>query len=706
MQQKTIWITVFSLAVMLGAFLLFTLEPLVGKLVTPGFGGTASIWSTCLLFFQVGLLGGYLLAYSITTLDIKKQTFIYMALLVVSIFFAFLPSRDAWICNNVNNPSVELMLMLSANIALPFIILSSISIMMQTWYRYQGLGNPYPLYSVSNIGSVAALFAFPVILEPTLTVTSTSQYWTWSYIGLVAMCVFLGVFTLLKGDKAAADAEDEKVSEESDDQKAVNPPTIKDFFWWCLLSTGGSIVLLAFTTYITQDVSPIPLFWILPLGLYLATFILLFSYPKTYLKRTFAFLWMIFWLAELFVRASDQFWPLILINLSLVFLTCMVFHGEMVASKPHPKYLRHFYLSMAFGGAVGGVFVNFIAPYIFTTYLERLISIISLCLLTFYLLFKGNYSTASKEIQLKDNFHRWATPLVNVMIFLLCGLSLALAAALIAVPTFFQGDSVLAEERNFYSSIKITKELVGGKPCVTMVHGQVVHGRELETGLGTYWEPVRLAYTLTREKIGDRPLNLGIIGLGVGANVAFAKEGDSVRYYELDPKVEHLARDHFSYLNKCKAKVEVKTGDGRNVLDREDPQHFDLLLVDVFNGNAIPVHLLTKEAMQIYLKHLKPDGLIGMHVSNRYLDLVPVVSKLGFESGLETRTIRTKTTIYVLMSRKKDYFDKLPQILEENKDIFKNIKYESPRFDKKDRVWTDDYVNLLPYFRQPNEGRK
>lgn len=699
MQRNTIWIFCFSLAVLLGAFLLFTLEPLVGKLVTPGFGGTASIWSTCMLFFQVALLGGYLLAYSLANFSAKKQSIIYMILVAVSCFFAFLPLRDAWVCNDVNNPSIELMALLTMKLALPFIVLSSVSVMMQSWYRYVGLGNPYPLYSVSNIGSVAALFVFPALLEPNLTVPQTSTWWTAAYFVLVAVCIGMGVLNLKKGSK-------EQVSEEASSGEPDQPPSLKDFLWWCFLSAGGSVVLLSFTTYITQDVSPIPLFWILPLGVYLLTFILLFSYPRTYLKRTYAYAWTIFWLSELFVRASDDFWPLVFINLGLVFLTCMVFHGEMVNSRPHPKYLPKFYLSMAFGGAVGGVFINFIAPYIFTTYIERQLSIVVLGMLTMFLVFKGRFAFDQAPGDDKKPLYRWGTPLNNVLISLLSILSIALAVALFAIPAIVGKEAVIAEERNFYSSIKITKEIIDGKECVAMVHGRIVHGREFDSGAGSYWEPVHLAYSLARSEVQDRPIKLGVIGLGVGANAAFSKKGDSIRFYELDPKVEHMAKDYFSYLKKSEAKVDVLIGDGRNVLNREDSNQFDLLLIDVFNGNAIPVHLLTKESMEVYLKHLNENGMIGMHVSNRYLDLVPVIGRLSKEFNLATKTIRTKTTIYVYLSRKQDYFSKLDAVLEENKDVYKNIKVEQTPVDGNLKVWTDDYVNLLPYFKKPTSDKE
>ena len=234
-----------------------------------------------------------------------------------------------------------------------------------------------------------------------------------------------------------------------------------------------------------------------------------------------------------------------------------------------------------------------------------------------------------------------------------------------------------------------------------MVHGRIVHGREFDSGAGSYWEPVHLAYSLTRAESLDRPISLGVIGLGVGANAAFSKKGDSIRFYELDPKVEHMARDYFSYLKKSEADVKVLIGDGRNVLNREKSQQFDLLLIDVFNGNAIPVHLLTKESMVVYLKHLKDNGMIGMHVSNRYLDLVPVIGRLAKEFDLETRTIKTKTTIYVYLSRKKSFFDGLDDILANNKDVYKNIKVEATPMDETHKVWTDDYVNLLPYFKKP-----
>ncbi|MBX9693903.1 MAG: hypothetical protein K2Z81_16065, partial [Cyanobacteria bacterium] len=384
----------FCLVVLIGAFLLFILEPLVGKIVTPGFGGTSGVWSACLLFFQLALLSGYLLAYSLALMPVRMQAIIYALLLICSAIFGHVSQQSAWDCNDFEHPVGELLQLLMRNLALPFMVLSSMSVMMQMWYRLAGLGNPYPLYSLSNIGSLSGLLAFPFIVEPTLAVSATQEVWTAIYYFAVAIGLCLCVAAFRSGTVTSS-VPSNMVSEEQ--QETEKKPTSRDYLWWCFLSTCGSVALMAFTTYITLDISPIPLFWVLPLAVYLLSFILLFSYPRIYERRVFAYLWTILWLSEIFVRSRHDLPIQVSLNLLLLFCICMVFHGELVHSRPKARDLPGFYLAMAAGGALGGIFVNFIAPVVFAFYWERLLTIDVLAVVTIALIATGRFRAAPGE---------------------------------------------------------------------------------------------------------------------------------------------------------------------------------------------------------------------------------------------------------------------------------------------------------------------
>ncbi|MCA9800468.1 MAG: hypothetical protein KC777_00700, partial [Cyanobacteria bacterium HKST-UBA02] len=361
MSGKLISRILFVLSVLVGAFLLFILEPLTGKLLTPGFGGTSGVWSTCLMFFQIALLGGYLIAYAISSLPSSKQSLIWGALVAVSVISAGLPDRSVFVCHDFQNPSPELLGLLLVHTGLPFVVLSSISVMLQSWYRKAGHGDPYPLYSVSNLGSVLALFAFPFLIERHLTVSMTCQIWTWIYYLLAILLLYLSS-VIFRSEESTAEPEEKEAP--------VSAPLIA---WWCGLSALGSATLVSFTTHITQDVSPVPLLWIMPLGVYLLSFIILFSRPGAYRRIPFAYLFAFLAIAEPFISRQffvEDFIIPVTTTLALLFVTCMILHGEIIMSRPAPRRLPLFYLSIATGGALGGIFVNFVAPAIFSMYWE------------------------------------------------------------------------------------------------------------------------------------------------------------------------------------------------------------------------------------------------------------------------------------------------------------------------------------------------
>lgn len=679
MSGKLISRIVFILSVPVGAFLLFILEPLTGKLLTPGFGGTSGVWSTCLMFFQLALLGGYLIAYAISSLSARRQSLIWGALVAVSVFSAGLPDRKVFVCHDFQNPAPELLGLLLVYTGLPFVVLSSVSVTLQSWYRRAGHGDPYPLYSVSNLGSVLALFAYPFLIERHLTVSMTCQVWTWCYCLLAFLLLYLASVIYRGGESSGEPGEQEA------------PPSAPLIAWWCGLSAMGSATLVSFTTHITQDVSPVPLLWIMPLGVYLLSFIILFSNPGAYRRIPFAYLFALLAIAEPFISRQffvEDFIIPVLTTLALLFVVCMVLHGEIVMSRPSPGRLPLFYLSIATGGALGGIFVNFIAPAIFSMYWESNFLLAITAAIIVLQMFKGKYRIPGS----------WSTAANDVVLATLCLLSIVVAA----VPVVYINRDLIESQRNFYSSIQITREMRNGKPTVEMVHGRVVHGVEYTGGdiasrePGIYWEPVALSYRLVQDRLGGRPLKAGIVGLGAGFSAALAGPGDLIEYFELDPKVKDLAGKHFSYLKETRAQVKVSIGDGRIALSNHSSRQYDLLLVDAFNGDAIPVHLLTQEAMKLYLEHLASDGLLVFNVTNRHVDIVPVLANVAASFELEGRVVKAETAIYMLLSRSPDYFERLPGIVEADRTM-KRVEIRPVRPDPRRRTWTDDYIDIVPY---------
>lgn len=688
MLSTTILKIAHLLAVLCGAFLLFSLEPLAGKLITPGFGGTAGVWNACLLFFQIALLAGYFFAYAVSRFSPKKQALAFAGFLLVAAFFAVLPDRQAWVGHNIKQPAAELISLLCLHLGLPFVMLSSISVMMQTWYRYAGFGNPYPLYSISNIGSMAALFAYPFLIEPNLTVSATSQWWTWFYYGLTALLIILAANNFLHG----------RVPNTEEDSPAAAEPSVKDKIWWITLSAGGSAALLSFTTYLTQDISPMPLLWILPLSVYLLSFVILFSYPKAYLRRLFTYLWIIIGLAEPFMVNmffGDNYVLLITINLLLLFLICMFLHGEIVESRPEAKRLPGFYLCIATGGALGGAFINFVAPAIFSMYVDRQVLLSLLGCLVIYLVIKGHYRIYSSAQIMENRWRRGLAIFNRTLLFILPALFVFLYVFL----AFSPNQELVTAKRNFYSSIKIIQTKRDGIPAILMIHGRVIHGIEYigngdNNGPGIYWKPVSLAFKLAHNHYPHRPLKIGVLGLGAGFSAAFAKPGDAITYYELDPKVVEMARKYFSFLRNTKANTIINTGDGRITLAAQMPQQFDLLLIDAFNGDAIPVHLLTKEALNLYLRHLQPNGLLVFNVTNKYINIIPVLGNLAKAAHLKAYVVTEETSSYVLLSHDDMYFAKLADISD-----IDQVTINPVMADENQALWTDDYVNIIPYIK-------
>ena len=664
------------LVVFLAAFLLFQIEPLIGKIVTLHYGGTASVWTICILFFQTVVLAGYFVTFLLAKLRTRMQVLAYITLALISLIWSAIPIDSAWDCRNVADPVPGLMYSLTVYLAIPCIILATVSGMMQLWFNVQKLGNPYPLYSVSNIGSIGALLAYPTVVEPSISISKTLSLWSYIYWLFIATLLFAAVTTWSHSTDNSSETKEE-VSESA-------RITARTFSWWCFLSAMGSITLLAYTSYMTGDIAPMPLLWVLPLSVYLLTFVLVFSNHVFYKRIPYILVWIMLVIIEPLVINSWQI-PGLILNLFLVFVTCMIFHGELVESKPIPTKLPTFYLALALGGALGGVFVGIVAPSIFTFDAERLIVIFALAIMLLYRF------ALSKFIH--QNNHSMIILTIGIVII-----------GLAVFTTSLTPRNLVYWDRNFYGSVKVLKE----GDYLTFCSGRINHGQQFRDQArkrepaGHYWIPMSLIFNALRYT-NNGPLNCGDVGLGVGVTAAFGQPGDQLTFYELDPKVEAVARKYFTYLSQSNATIAVHIGDGRAVLSEQPARNYDLLILDAFNGDAIPCHLLTKESLEVYLKHLKPNGWLAFHISNTYLDLQPVLGALARSLGLHAITITYADHItYVVMARNVQSLDHVFTYYAKNRHDFPSVEISKTRVDPKLRLWTDDYTNLASVIKLHN----
>ena len=743
----------FALSIFTGAFLLFQVQPLIGKYILPWFGGSPGVWTTCLLFFQMLLLGGYAYAhFSTKYLKPRGQIVLHVALLLGSLALLPITPSETWKPLLAGDPSLRILCLLSVTIGLPYFVLSSTGPLMQRWFSLTHPGvSPYRLYALSNVGSLLALLSYPVFFEVKFTRSEQAALWS----------IGLGLFAVLCGWSAIRllrqDPKNEANKAGLDTATATEVPTP----WgsktlWITLPAIASVLLLAITNKLSQEVAVIPFLWVLPLALYLLSFVICFDHARWYHRGVFAAL-LVVGLASVVVlieAGSDAPMKLqIVIYNTALFVACMICHGELYQIKPAPERLTSYFLFISAGGALGGLLIAVVAPAVFNDYLEFPLSLIvlgtivalicirqrsrslalgaiagsAITVLILPVLFStldGSDGIAFEyrkffDIHLALLASGFAVAVVSTIDFRQRALAatwrpiLGLPIVLLAVQFGYMITKqlraadpvpVLRSSRNFYGTLKVL-DYSRDNPAENyhlLMHGATTHGLQFTApdragSITSYYGPtsgVGLAINQLSEK---GPKRLGVVGLGTGSLAAYGAAGDYVRIYEINPAVERLARESFSYLARCPAKLDVIMGDARLMMERElalgKTQSLDLLALDAFSSDAIPVHLLTREAFGIYLKHLKPDGVIAIHISNRYLDLQPVVERLAQEFGLGVACISDEpideawlySTTWMLVSRDRSLLraQKIAAATE-------TTKSNHP----KGILWTDDKTDL------------
>ena len=816
----------FGVTIVLSAFLLFQVQPLIAKQILPWFGGSAAVWTSCMLFFQIALLAGYAWAHFLSEQPLKRQIVLHVGLLLVSLAVLPIIPSVRWKPAGGDDPLLGILGLLAATVGLPYFLLSATSPLLQSWYsRANGGAMPYRFFALSNAGSMAGLLTYPVFVEPNLT--NRHQAWMWSG-GFVAFAAFFIVVAYRS--RNARDEESARVEAIAD--QVGNAPTWSDKLLWTGLAACASALLLAVTNHMTQNVAAIPFLWALPLSLYLLSFILCFDSDRWYRRGLFAKLAAVELGSMAYAMSEGGNFTNLKVAVAMLsaalFVFFMVCHGELALRRPAARYLTSFYLMVSVGGAIGGVLVGFVFTYVLPALIDLPI-ILSLTAFLFTWLLWRDYNSRPKEKSTSDEFLNeprdkfvmivllvgavafvairvamsiysgaasllegdWDEPVlisfaaifvlymlwrsrgdvdagaqkrdIVVVVLLAAATVVALAfnrngkfliandgndlpgalvpagllviylvwrsrdrfdnsslICFIAVGLAFGLTGYMAREtwnnigsarllkRNFYGALVVYDQATPGDmgPVRVLRHGTINHGEQflwpqnLRHATTYYAEGSGLGLALRSLRV-EGNLNVGSIGLGAGTTAVYARPGDHYYFYDINPNVPIIATTQFSFLEHCYGKHEVILGDARlsleDELKRGINRRFDLLSVDAFSGDAIPVHLLTREAYKVYWQHLLPNGVLAVHVSNLYLKLAPEVALAAAADGKQVMEIyydgaedRQETgSEWVLVTSRKGFFDR-----DEIKAVATKVE-PIPGL----REWTDDYSNLYKILR-------
>jgi spermidine synthase len=681
----------FSTISFISAFLIFLLQPLIIKYLLPFFGSSSSTWITGSMFFQAVLLGGYLYSYSLLKSSLKIQKIIHIVtillalLFLVSLFFVWnsvlLPpfKEINWALDI--HPSIALIIILALSVGLPFLLLSTTTILLHAWYWKKTNEKPYFLYRISNIGSFIGLFSYPLFVEPFLSLHTQGTLWSILFFLLTTLLLYLVLF-VVKNQVGVST----KALQKDANRQILN--SNHPYRTWLFFSALPVFILLSFTNHFTQAVSPIPFLWILPLSLYLLSFVIAFQDNFSALKK-FLLLGSFVAIIAIFYRVITRqglliFSVDIVLYIIIFFLVAILSHHILYKKRPHENDLSLFYLIIALGGFLGSFCIAILAPLLFNDFWEIELSLfLSLLLFLYYL----------EKTSLKPFF------LSPYLWFHIMGIS---NIVLLIIISFAIQSKILYQTRNFYGVLTV-KDQNGIR---YLSNGSIVHGiqylaeEKKDEATAYYAKNSGLGVAITIKQKGKEQLNIGTIGLGSGGTGAYCTENDTYVFYEINPDVVSVAKDYFTYLDSCK-NVDIVLGDARLMLEKEENQAiYDVLSIDAFTDDAIPLHLLTREAFEIYLDKLKDNGILAVHISNRNLDLNPPIVRIANEFGLAYINVpatfsseggnTTSTGEWVLLSRNLDLFERVKEYRDDAKGSEGIRDYP---------LWTDDYSSILPLVR-------
>lgn len=668
----------FAITVFLSSLLLFQVQPIIGRYILPWFGGTPAVWSTCILFFQLMLLVGYAYAHVITRrLSVRAQSTVHVALLLVAVVCLPITPGDDWKPTGGEDPTLAILLLLAVHVGVPYLAVSTTAPLLQRWLTYSDPDrSPYRLYALSNLGSLIGLLSYPFLVEPWLPVGRQTFTWSLGFVAFALACGFVAARLSLRGKRLPPQGD-----------VGTKPPRRK---LWVALAACGSVMLLATTNQLCRDVAVVPFLWVLPLALYLTSFIISFESQRWYDRRFWAACLVPSFAGVVYLLYNNEIHIVFQIPIYSVALlsACMVCHGELARLKPAAEYLTSFYLMISLGGALGGAFVAFGAPLLFSDYWELHLSLVATVGLFAFCVLRHSDRLPSP---------RWvAGAFAASMLALVAGLGSII---------YIWSDYSIVTRRSFFAVWRVYESDVGTERWQRELwHGGIQHGaqwmqpEDRAKPVNYYGPDSGDAVALRHHPKRRGPLHVGVLGLGSGTLAVHGTAGDRFRFYEIDPVVVDLANDYFYYLSDTEAEVEIALGDARISLEQDLEQEgslgFDLIVIDVFSGDAIPVHLLTREAFALYWAHLESDGVLAVHISNGHVDLGPVVRTLAAELGKSALWMHSDEdpvtglieADWVLVTSNREFLD--------NKEIRQYV-HQWPTSEPQLIAWRDDYANLI-----------
>jgi hypothetical protein len=698
----------YGATLLFGAFLLFLVQPILGKSILPWFGGVPAVWTVCMLFFQLLLLAGYWYAHILVTrLHPRRQAMVHLAIMAASLATLPILPSSLWKPAADSFPLIRILGLLMVCVGAPYFVLSSASPLLQGWFSYDRPGiSPYRLYALSNLGSLLAILVYAPIIESALPLGHQAALWSWSYAAFALLCGACAWGRIRHSGHAGTSAE--LLDQAPSPFPIEEAPRKVHRALWLALPACSSVMLLATTNQLCLDVAVIPFLWVLPLGLYLFSYALCF-----YSSRTYSRLWIGILLAASFAWSCSVLSRTVFVGIisqitsySLTLLAaCMVCHGELVRLKPDARHLTSFYGAIGAGGALGAILVTFLAPAIFKGYWEYPLGMIATAALFMAALYLDRKSLPQRGTRI-------AAWIVISTAFLALAASLGNYLELASTGN-------MEMSRNFFGVLRVFEEDKGDPRFhrVVLMHGRIQHGFQYQAPFRRNWPTsyygptsgigLALRYHPLRRNSSavSAGVRIGVVGLGIGTLASYGRQGDTIRFYEINPEVTRLARQYFTFIRDSSARVEMVQGDARISLEREKQQgksqQFDVLAVDAFNGDAVPVHLLTRECMDVYRSHLKPDGILALHISCKYFDLSPAVRGLAAVLPEFTamrvlsprdRALGIETSEWVLLSANRQFLE-TPEVLE--------VVRPWTRQDPPPQLWTDDSNSLLRLLRRP-----
>jgi hypothetical protein len=688
------------------AFLLFLVQPLLAKYILPWFGGSPGVWTTCLLFFQALLTAGYALAHFLASRFTRRQEVIIMlGFLLLTI--ASLPITPVRSSGELSSPTWHILKVLFLSVGLCYLLLSSTAPLLQSWFtcRFQGT-SPYRLYTISNLGSLLAIVGYPLLIEPRFGLGIQTSLWSWLY---VVFAILIGSCALMLWHTDSSPAVEETGGTADPGEQSALPPPWSERIMWLALTALSSTMLMATTNQLCLDVAVIPLLWLLPMGFYLLSFILCFHSERWYSRRGFGIALAAALALTCYVLQRGIYLPLSIQIASYcltLFICCMVCHGELIRLKPGTRHLTSFYLMVSAGGAIGGVFVALVAPHVFKAYWEFQIGLAGTAAIFLIILYRDRHG------YLYAGRPAWAWAMLGISFF-----------ALITVFVVQLRDSMaetIAVKRDFFGILRVLDDNPSEeKHRTVLMHGRIEHGYQFHAEDKCNWPTsyfgpnsgvgIAIRFHPKRLNPAQQHLRVGVVGLGTGTIAAYGRQGDYFRFYEINPDVLEINHLYFTYCKNSAAHVEVVLGDARISMERaqrrNQPGAFDVLAVDAFSSDAIPVHLLTRECYQDYWYHLNKDGILAFHISSRYFNLGPVIRTLA--NNDRERNPRallvedpgssmqdTDPTSWVLVTSNREFLS--------NPDVEAAITPWT-REDSKALLFTDDYSNLFSLLKSRSQ---